>query len=97
MPGQSEAAAAATGWTLNHVHAGWVVTNEIHIRSDKAVHSRPRLRARLSALRKTSGITTAEPRFTTTPCESPPMTDTSRWKFTITAAPIAAPSALGCM
>src|SRR5437762_3039885 len=56
-----------------------------------------RFRATVSALRKTSGITTALPRFSTTPPSSSAGNDAaSRLKSRWLVAPRAAPSAVGC-
>src|SRR5437667_7493510 len=57
----------------------------------------PRLRASVRALRKTSGMITAEPRFRYTPPSKPATTAANVRKSRSVPSPSAAPSTAGCM
>ena len=63
----------------------------------KFVSPAPRFWATVSAFRKTSGSTTADPMFKYTPPDNPATAAANSLKSLNVARPVAAPAADGCM
>jgi hypothetical protein len=78
MTGQHDTASTALGRALHNVYARPVMADKIHVGGSEIANLAAEVTAKVERLQKTSGMITADPRLSTTPRDSVPITSARR-------------------